>query len=85
MLQALEDKKNPYRSHQLARAAKDRLLNSPYATLQQVSCHCDGPHLILRGRLPSFYYKQLAQEVVGKVYDGLQVINETEVIQVTPR
>ena len=36
--------------------------------------------LVLRGRLPSFYLKQLAQETVSDVEGIVQVVNEAEVI-----
>lgn len=70
----------PFPSGEFVRVAKDRLQRSPYATLQRLVCHCDGDRLVLRGRLPSFYHKQLAQEAVGNIDGVVQVVNETEVV-----
>ena len=44
--------------------------------------HCqqtDGA-LILRGRVPLFYLKQLAQMLVAKVLNGGQILNEIEIV-----
>ena len=59
--------------------ARARLRESPYLSIRQVSCEFDRGALMLRGRLPTFYYKQLAQEAVADL-DGIrQVVNEIEV------
>jgi osmotically-inducible protein OsmY len=44
-----------------------------------VSCDCRQGVLFLRGPLPTFYLKQLAQEAVARVEGILQVVNETVV------
>jgi osmotically-inducible protein OsmY len=36
--------------------------------------------LVLRGRVPSYYYKQVAQEAVKGIEGVDQVINDTEVV-----
>jgi hypothetical protein len=74
------EKTTPFPGHELAQAAKTRLLKTPYATLRQLSCDCRGSVLVLRGQLPSFYYKQLAQEAVGGIDGITRVVNEIEVI-----
>jgi hypothetical protein len=53
----------------------------PYASVRRLSCECDDLGvLVLRGTLPSFYLKQLAQEAVAKI-DGVYCIaNETVVV-----
>lgn len=66
-------------SGQVMEAAKDRLENSPYRSVRRVSCEYDDGVLVLRGLLPSFYYKQLAQEAVVHLHGVLQVVNEIEV------
>ncbi len=63
----------------IAEAANESLLNSPYRALRGVMCECDQGIVFLRGRLPTFYYKQLAQEAVVRVRGVIQVINEIEV------
>lgn len=68
-----------FHSHQVAKLARDRLQNSPYTTVRNVSCHCEGGVVVLRGLLPSFYHKQLAQEALADLEGVTQVINETEV------
>ncbi len=61
-------------------AAKDSLQKSPYVSIKAVSCEYDGGILFLRGRLPSYYHKQLAQEAVAKLGEVEQVVNEIEVV-----
>jgi len=59
--------------------AESRLRNSQYAALKHVWCeYCDGV-LILRGRLPSHYLKQVAQSLVQDLEGILGVLNEIEV------
>jgi len=65
----------------LAQAAKERLQRSPYHGIRQLSCACnDEGVLFLRGRLSSFYHKQLAQEAVAKVQGIKRLINEIDVV-----
>ncbi len=64
----------------VAEIAKDRLRNSPYASLRTLSCDLEGGGLVLRGRLPSFHHKQLAQETVRRLAGVRQIINATEVV-----
>jgi len=61
--------------------AGDRLRSSPYPAIRSVACECHDGVLVLRGHLPSYYYKQLAQEAVAEIECVRQVINETEVMQ----
>ena len=67
------------RSHESAEAARDCLQRSPYCPIKSVSCECRQGVLFLRGRLPTFYLKQLAQEAVARVKGISQVVNETVV------
>ena len=67
--------------HIVAQAAKDRLRSNPHWPVRRVSCECDEGRLFLRGRLSSFFHKQLAQEAVADVDGVTQVINEIEVIR----
>ncbi|HUT93246.1 MAG TPA: BON domain-containing protein [Thermoguttaceae bacterium] len=60
--------------------AQECLERSPYVTVRNVSCECDGGVLFLRGRLPSYYQKQLAQEAVAELEGVTQIVNQTEVI-----
>ena len=48
--------------------------------MQRLWCEFDGGQLFLRGQVPSFYFKQLAQEA-GVGMEGVrQVVNEIEVV-----
>ena len=70
----------------LQASIKDRaerfLHSNPYLVLKHISCdYLDGV-LILRGRLPTYYLKQLAQESVADL-DGVDRI-ENQIQVVTP-
>jgi hypothetical protein len=65
-------------SDQLALACR-RLTTSRYVTLRRVSCRQEADFLVLRGEVPSFYLKQLAQEVVRNVVPGGRIRNLLEV------
>jgi osmotically-inducible protein OsmY len=68
-----------------AKANKDlaerRLRSNPYLALKNVSCDSlDGGVLILRGCVPSYYLKQIAQQAVASL-DGIERIdNQIEVV-----
>lgn len=64
----------------IAQTARERLRESPLAALREISCECRRGVLVLRGRVPSFYYKQLAQETVARIEGVVEVVNEIEVI-----
>jgi osmotically-inducible protein OsmY len=57
------------------------LERSPYRSIRDVSCEFSEGLLFLRGRLGSYYHKQLAQEAVADVEGVLQVVNKIEVVQ----
>ena len=71
--------------HIVAQAAKDKLRSNPHWPVRRVSCECDEGRLFLRGRLSSFFHKQLAQEAVANVDGVTQVINEIEVTWPNPQ
>jgi osmotically-inducible protein OsmY len=66
-------------ARKVTEVAEECLQKSPYRTVRSVSCQYEGGALVLRGRLPSFYHKQLAQEAVLDVQGVTRVVNETEV------
>ena len=70
-----------HRYEGVAGAVSDHLRQSPYPALHGVSFEFRRGVLFLRGRLPSYYHKQLAQETVSRVQGVGQVVNETEVAQ----
>ena len=56
------------------------LRESSYDAVRRVSCEVRNCVLTLRGRVPSFYMKQITQEVVRQLLDGSLVIdNQLEV------
>ena len=61
--------------------AERGLRSSRYSALQHVSCDCRGGVLVLRGCLPTYYLKQVAQEVVAHL-EGVQGVENQ--IQVVP-
>ena len=67
-------------AHEVTEAAKNRLRRTSYRALRALSCEYDQGVLFLRGQLPSYYQKQLAQEAVGGLAGVAQVVNETEVV-----
>ena len=75
------DRKSYLPSSEIVQAAKARLSTSPYRTIQNLSCECDEQGvLFLRGRLSSFYHKQLAQEAVARIPGMNRLVNEAEVL-----
>lgn len=67
-------------SDPVTEAARRRLGQSPHLPLHGVTCrHHDGT-LVLSGRVPRYYHKQLAQEVVRGVDGVVEVVNRIEVV-----
>ena len=60
--------------------AERGLRSSRYSALQHVSCDCRGGVLVLRGCLPTYYLKQLAQEVVAHLEGVEGVENQIQVV-----
>lgn len=56
-----------------------KLAACPYHVLRSVLCDFRQGILTLRGELPTFYHKQMAQEVVGGMAGVRQVVNQIEV------
>ncbi len=63
----------------IAEAAMECLRCSPHKAFTGVSCDCEQGVLLLRGRVSSFYHKQVAQEAVARVNGVTQVVNTIEV------
>ena len=63
-----------------ADAAQHRILHQPHLATQRLSCEFEQGRLFLRGQVPSFYFKQLAQEAVVGIDGVRQVVNEIEVV-----
>jgi osmotically-inducible protein OsmY len=56
----------------------------PYFSLRGVQCEFDEGVLILRGRVPSFYLKQVAQTLVRGVPGVERVANQLQVASPEP-
>jgi hypothetical protein len=56
------------------------LRRNPYLALKHVTCDCRDGVLVLRGCLPSYYLKQVAQEVVARLEGVEGVENEIKVV-----
>lgn len=71
---------NSEAAKKITATAKDLLFKESHLSVQRIWCEFHKGHLFLRGQVPSFYHKQLAQVAVANL-DGVdQVINEIEVL-----
>ncbi len=48
----------------------DAMKNNPYISRRNLSCETNGGRVILRGRVQSYFQKQMAQETVRHI-DGI--------------
>jgi len=78
-MHALEIRKALVHFEGIEEAATECLCKSPYHDVTRVTCEYDRGTLFLRGRLPSFHQKQVAQEAVARVKGVTQVVNQIEV------
>ena len=60
-------------------AVRDRFERSPYLPLRKIRCYLHEGVLLLRGRVPTYYLKQLAQTIGNSLHGVRQVVNELEV------
>jgi hypothetical protein len=81
---ASDEPATPTRTPQpgLQELAEGCLRRNPYLALKNVCCDWRGGVLVLRGCLPSYYLKQVAQEAVARL-EGVQALDNQ--IQVVPR
>jgi hypothetical protein len=59
--------------------ATKMLHDSPFTALRDLRVEQEGELVLLRGRVDSFFLKQLAQETVRSATRGLEMINEVHV------
>ena len=64
--------------------ARAALSCSSIYVLRRLQIDRDGESLIMRGRVDSYYHKQLAQELVKTAVDGIEVVNVLQVVY-TPK
>jgi osmotically-inducible protein OsmY len=69
----------------VAHEATERLWRSGYLALREVSCAASDGVVWLHGCLPSYYLKQVAQEIAAGVTGAKHVINRIEVLATTGR
>jgi osmotically-inducible protein OsmY len=60
--------------------ARRRLERCPYREVRMVECEYHQGSLFLKGRLASYFFKQLAQTAVAGVHGVDRVVNEIEVV-----
>lgn len=65
-------------------AARERLLQSAYPLLRNVSVELRHGTMVLRGTLPNYFHKQMAQETVAAVHGIGEIVNEIEVAMFRP-
>ena len=67
-------------------AVAERALHSgPYPALKKLSCDYQGGVLVLRGCLPTYYLKQIAQEIVAHQTQGMDRLdNQIQVVRPLP-
>src|SRR5262245_36893001 len=63
----------------IAEGAECCLRGNPYLALKNVSCEYHEGVLTLRGCLPSYYLKQMAQAAVSRVAAGARIVHQIEV------
>jgi BON domain-containing protein len=67
-------------SDHLVRQIEGRLRASPYLSLRRVSCLRRQGRLVLRGRVPTYYVKQLAQSIVRSICPEREIVDQIEVV-----
>jgi osmotically-inducible protein OsmY len=76
---AAHERLSDYCLSTISRTAEDRFRASGYLALRGVSCTARNGVAYLRGCLPSYYLKQLAQEIVAAVEGVHLVVNKIDV------
>ena len=61
------------------------LRSNSYLALSNISCECLNGVVVLRGCLPTYYLKQVAQEVVAHLEGVERIDNQIEVVSPAPR
>ncbi len=84
---ALEHSENRSFTHRLdpAEMAESHLRSNSYLALKNISCEFRHGVLILKGNVPTYYLKQVAQAVVAPTAGVERIVNEIEVVAPTAR
>jgi osmotically-inducible protein OsmY len=65
---------------QIRELAERSLRSNPYLALKNISCDWLDGVLVLRGCLPTYYLKQIAQEVVASLQGVARLDNQIQVV-----
>jgi osmotically-inducible protein OsmY len=63
----------------MAAEAEQRLRESPYFALRTLRCDYHEGVLTVRGRVPSFYFRQMAVETLRRLKSVEQLVDRIEV------
>lgn len=66
-------------------SVEQRLGASGYLALRRIDCACEDGVLSLRGCVPTYYLKQVAQSIAGTVDGVRRVDNRIEVVTAEPK
>ncbi|MCC6127492.1 MAG: BON domain-containing protein [Pirellulales bacterium] len=66
-------------SQNVAKSVRSSLEQSAYHVLRTVSFSYEHGVLLLRGQLPTYFHKQLAQEAVRRINGVTRIVNQIEV------
>lgn len=76
----LDDGEIQLADESIEKQLKAEFRRSPYPAIRTLACHMHHGTVTLRGHVPSYYLKQLAQTVVGhRLHDGVVIRNQVEV------
>jgi hypothetical protein len=75
-----DPKTGPVLARTVEGAARARLATTGYRALKAVECFFHDGRMTLRGQVPSYYHKQMAQEALRDATHVSQVINHLEVV-----
>jgi hypothetical protein len=78
-MHSIDERSDFIRNGSVEQAAKTRLARTGYPLLKTIECSFQDGTMELRGRVPSYYHKQLAQEAMRKVHQVQQLVNNIEV------
>jgi len=63
-----------------ATALQQQLQSSPYWSVRQLICYVDQGRIVLRGTVPSYYLKQIAQSLAVKAVGAERMDSNIEVL-----
>lgn len=70
----------PARNSTLRELAESRLRTSPYPAVRRLACDCHDGVLTLRGQVPSYYHKQMACTLLGRLAGVEKIVDDIEVV-----